>query len=237
MIAKVEKRFSRGLTVLGSYTWSKTIGDTCGSSVQGDATGCGFENLFDLPERAEHRQSGRPASFRHLCPYEVPVGKGRSYMASSNAVVDAVLGGWAIGSIVTDTSVVPFSPTIQGNPANIGTYTVVQRPNVIGDAHSGDRTLARDFNVGAFAVPAAFTYGSAGRNILRGRPQFNWDFSALKNFQLLEQLKLQFRFEAFTLTNTPRFAAAGNVLGTANFGVITAANTPRNLQFGLKLIW
>ena len=77
----------------------------------------------------------------------------------------------------------------------------------------------------------------AGGNVLRGRPQFNWDFSALKNFQIVEQLKLQFRFEAFTLTNTPRFGAPGNVVGTAAFGVITSSGTPRNLQFGLKLIW
>ena len=126
---------------------------------------------------------------------------------------------------------------MQGNPANTGTYTVVQRPDVVGRAYDGERTLQRDFNTSAFARPANFTYGTAGRNILRGRPTFNWDFSALKNFQLMEKLRLQFRFEAFTLTNTPRFGAPGNVLGTANFGAITGAGTPRNLQFGLKLIW
>ena len=89
----------------------------------------------------------------------------------------------------------------------------------------------------AFVRPANFTYGNSGRNVLRGRSQFNWDFSALKSFQLLEHLRLQFRFEAFTLSNTPRFGAPGNVLDTAAFGVITGAATPRNLQFGLKLIW
>ena len=63
------------------------------------------------------------------------------------------------------------------------------------------------------------------------------DFSALKTFQLVERIRLQFRFEAFTFSNTPRFGAPGNVVGTAAFGVITGASTPRNLQFGLKLIW
>ncbi|MDZ4798548.1 MAG: hypothetical protein SGI92_10335 [Bryobacteraceae bacterium] len=61
--------------------------------------------------------------------------------------------------------------------------------------------------------------------------------AACKSFQLLEKIRLQFRFEAFTFTNTPRFGAPGNVLGTANFGAITGAATARNLQFGMKLIW
>ena len=237
MIAKVEKRFSKGMTVLGSYTWSKNIGDTCGNAVTGDATGCGFQNLYNLrPEKALDNQDV-PHRFVASILYELPVGKGRSFMANTNPVAQAVLGGWGLGSIVSESSTVPFSPTVQGNPANTGTYSVVQRPDVIGPAYLGERTLQQDFNTAAFVRPANFTYGSSGRNVLRGRPQFNWDFSALKNFQLMERLRLQFRFEAFTLTNTPRFGAPGNVVGTAAFGVITGAGTPRNLQFGLKLIW
>ena len=237
MIAKIEKRFSKGFTVLGSYTWSRTIGDTCGSSVQGDVTGCGFENLFNLrPERGIDNQD-IPHRFVTSALFDLPAGKGRRFLTKPNPVVGAILGGWSVGSIVTATSVAPFSPTVLGNPANTGTYTVVQRPDVVGAAYSGDRTLNRDFNVDAFVRAAPFTYGSAGRNILRGRPQFNWDFSALKTFQPLERLSIQFRFEAFTVTNSPRFGAPGSVLGTATFGVITGANTPRNLQLGLKLIW
>ncbi|MDP2999628.1 MAG: TonB-dependent receptor [Bryobacterales bacterium] len=237
MIAKVEKRFSRGFTLLASYTWSKNIGDTCGSSVQGDATGCGFQNLFNLrPERSVDNQDV-PHRFVTSALADLPFGKGRPYMSGANPVANAVLGGWTVGSIVTMSSNVPFSPTVQGNPANTGTYTVVQRPNVVGDPHSGQRTLQRDFNVDALVRPANLTYGNAGRNILRQRPHFNWDFSALKSFQLVERIRLQFRFEGFTFSNTPRFGAPGNVLGTAAFGVITGAGTPRNLQFGLKLIW
>ncbi len=237
MIAKVEKRFSGGFTVLASHTWSKNIGDTCGTAVQGNAGGCGFQNLLNLrPERSVDNQDV-PHRFVTSALYDVPVGKGRALLGSAHPVVNGVLGGWSIGSIVTIGSTVPFSPTVQGNPSNTGSFSVVQRPNVVGAAYDGERTLQRDFNVDAFVRQANFTYGNAGRNILRGRSQFNWDFSALKNFQLLEQLRLQFRFEAFTFSNTPRFAAPGNVLGTANFGVITGAGTPRNLQFGLKLIW
>lgn len=237
MIAKVERRFSRGFTVLGSYTWSKNIGDTCGTAVQGDAAGCGFQNLFNLRAERSIDNQDVPHRFVTSVLYELPAGRNRALLGNAHPAVDAILGGWSIGTIVTAASSVPFSPTVQGNPANTGTYTVVQRPDLVAPAYDGERTLQRDFNTAAFVRPANFTYGSSGRNVLRGRPQYNWDFSALKNFQLVERLRLQFRFEAFTLTNTPRFGAPGNVVGTANFGVITGAGTPRNLQFGLKLIW
>ena len=237
MLAKVEKRFSNGFTLLTSYTFSKTIGDTCGTAVQGNIGGCGYQNILNMrPERSLDNQD-IPHRFVTSALYDVPVGKGRAHLGTVHPVVDAVLGGWSLGSIVTWSSNVPVNVTVQGNPANSAGINVVNRPNVVGPAYSGERTLARDFNIAAFVPNAQFTYGNAGRNILRQRAHFNWDFSALKNFQLAERLRLQFRFEGFSFSNTPRFGGPGNVVGTPQFGVITSAATPRNLQFGLKLIW
>ncbi|MDX1984814.1 MAG: carboxypeptidase regulatory-like domain-containing protein [Bryobacteraceae bacterium] len=237
MIAKVEKRFSNGFTVLSSYTFSKNIGDTCGTAVQGNTTGCGYQNIFDLrPERSLDNQD-IPHRFVTSALYDIPAGKGRSVMSNAHPVVETILGGWSVGSIVTWASNVPLNLTVQGNPANSAGINVVNRPDVTGPAYSGERTLARDFNTSAFVANRQFQYGNAGRNILRQRSHFNWDFSALKSFTLAERLRLQFRFEAFSFSNTPRFGAPGNVVGTPQFGVITSAATPRNLQFGLKLIW
>ncbi len=237
LLTKVEKRFSKGFTVLSSYTFSKTIGDTCGNASAGNTTGCGYQNIQNLSAERSVDNQDVPHRFVTSTLYDLPIGKGRTFLTASHPVVEAVLGGWSLGSILTMASAVPFSPTVQGNPSNTGSTGVVQRPNVVGAAYSGERTLTRDFNVDAFTRQPNFTYGNAGRNVLRGRAQFNWDFSALKNFQLLERLRLQFRFEAFAITNTPRFGQPGNVVGTANYGVITSAGTPRNLQFALKLIW
>ena len=114
---------------------------------------------------------------------------------------------------------------------------MVNRPDVVGDPRAGERTLRRDFNVDAFVPNGAFQIGSLGRNAMRQRSQFGWDFSAMKNFRIQERLTAQFRFEAFQFTNTPRFGQAGNVVGANNFGTIAGADTPRNLQLGLKLIW
>src|SRR5262249_23496334 len=169
--------------------------------------------------------------------YELPFGRGRRVGFGMPAVVNRVLGGWSIGSIAVVSSGRPDNLGGSGNPANTGTFDAVNRPNVVGDPHSGERTVERDFNIDAFAPNRQLQIGNAGRNILRQRSFFNWDFSALKDFRIVERMKLQFRFEAFHFTNTPRFGQGGGVVGTATFGRITSADTPRNLQFGMKLVW
>lgn len=234
---KVEKRFSRGLTVLSSYTFSKAIGNTCGNAASGNPTGCGFQDIRNLRAERSVDNQDQPHRFVASGVYELPFGRGRTWGSQLPGVVNGILGGWAIGNIIVASSGLPYSVTVSGNPANTGTFDVVNRPNVVGDPRAGTRTLDRDFNTAAFVPNAANTLGNAGRNTLRQRSYFNWDFSALKNFALHERVSLQFRFEAFHFSNTPRFGQPGAVVGTANFGRITSADVPRNLQFGLKLIW
>jgi hypothetical protein len=155
---------------------------------------------------------------------------------SANGFVDAVIVGWTLGSIITAFSGLPYSIVTSGNPANTGTINIVNRPDVVGDPYEAERTIQADFNTAAFRANQPFAIGNAGRNIMSQRSYFKWDFSASKNWELHERLRLQFRFEAFQFTNTPRFGIPGNTLGAANFGVITSADTPRNRQFGLKLL-
>ena len=237
LLAKLEKRFSSGFTVLGSYSYSKAIGDTCGNAASGDTTGCGYQDIRNLRAELAVANEDVPHRFAGSGVYELPFGRGRAWASSWPAFAEAIFGGWSVGSILTYASGRPYSPTVSGNPANTGTFGVVNRPDVAGDLWAGERTIQRDFNTAALVPNRPFATGSAGRNILRQRSFFNWDFSALKNFQLHERIRIQFRFEAFHFTNTPRFGQAGNVAGTADFGRITSADTPRNLQFGLKLIW
>ncbi len=234
---KAEKRFSSGFTLLASYSFSKAIGNTCGNAAAGNTAGCGFQDLRNLSVERSVDNQDQPHRFVASGLHELPFGRGRRWGSAMPRFLDGIAGGWAIGSIVLYSSGLPYSPTVQGNPANTGTHDVVNRPNIVGDVGSGPRTLERDFNIAAFVPNASNTVGNAGRNILRGRSFFNWDFSAHKDFPLHERLKLQFRFEAFAFTNTPRFGQAGAVVGTAAFGRISSAGTPRNLQFALKLVW
>ena len=237
LVAKVEKRLSAGLTVLSSFTWSKAIGDTCADSADGNATNCGFQDPLNM--RAEKSLDNQDMRYRFVTSliYELPVGRGRRWGASMPRVADAFLGGWGLGGIYTAHTGLPYTIVESGNPANTGSVNVIDRPNVVGDPHAGPRTLEADFNVNAFAATPSFQYGSLGRNTMSQRGQSNLDFIALKNFRITERIGVEFRFEAFNATNTPPFGIPNATLGTAGFGQITSAGSPRNLQFGLKVVF
>lgn len=236
-VTRLEKRFSSGFTLLTSYGWSKTLGDTCGNSAAGNTTGCGYQDTRYLNLEKSVDNQDVPHRFVLSGIYEIPFGRGRAFGGNMHPVANTIFGGWGIGSIITWASGRPYSLTVSGNPANTGSIGVVNRPNLVGDPSAGERTLQQDFNTAAFAPNAQYTIGNLGRNTMRQRSFFGWDFSAMKNIPLHERIALQFRFEAFQFTNTPRFGQAGNGLGTNNFGTITSADTPRNLQLGMKLIW
>jgi hypothetical protein len=117
--------------------------------------------------------------------------------------------------------------------------TASSRPDVLRSPNLPveQRTPQRWFDTGAFVLPplSEYRYGNAGRSIIEGPGLMNLDFSLLRNFTLTERARLQFRFEAFNITNHPNFMLPGNSFGTATFGAITAAQEARDLQFGLKI--
>jgi hypothetical protein len=131
LIVRLEKRFSNGFTLLTSYTFSKDIGDTCGNSYAGNTTGCGFQDTRNLRAERAVDNIDIPQRFVLSGVYELPIGKGLHFGSRMPAVANAVLGGWSIGSIVASVSGEPYNVTTQGNPANTGSITVVNRPNLV----------------------------------------------------------------------------------------------------------
>ena len=236
LVSRFERRWSRGLTLLAAYTYSRAIGDTCGYAASGNAPGCGYQDPRNL--RLEKAPDNQDVPHRLVVSglWDVPFGSGRRWSAGG-AIFDALFGSWTIGSIVTFSSGRPFSLLTPGNPANTGTNTIVNRPDSIGRLHTDHRSIERDFNTDAVVPNGRYRLGALGRNVLRERRRFGWDFSAFKTLPVTEWLRLQLRFEAFQFTNTPRFGTPGNQVGTADFGRITRAATPRNLQLGLKLLF
>jgi hypothetical protein len=165
--------------------------------------------------------------------YELPFLKG-----SANPFVKYVIANWQTNGIVTSQSGYPFNVTVPGDPANIGFQN--QRPNLLRQPSSdcGSGRLANCITADAFAVPAAFTFGTAPRNVLRGPGFTNVDFSIFKNIPVGERVRFQIRGEAFNLFNTPAFGNPNAVLTTPAFGTVTSTqNNNRQMQLGLKLLF
>jgi hypothetical protein len=238
MQTRIEKRLSSGLSFLAGYTFSKTIGDTGGFSSAGSPPGTpqGFQNPLDRKlEKSlddQHLKHRLVSSYQ----YDLPLGRGRAFGSSWGRAAEAVLGGWSVAGIATLVSGQPQGLTVRGDPANTGDPN---RPNVVGDwrLSRDERTLDRFFNTSAFVANAPFTYGNAARNVLEQPGRVNLDFATFKRFQITERVATQFRFEAFNFLNTPAFNNPNSEVGNVNFARITSAGRPRNLQFGLKVIF
>jgi hypothetical protein len=227
---KVEKRYSAGLSFLTAYTWSKLIDNT---NVDSQGTVQDPRN-FNL----ERAVGNFDATHRLVTSfgYELPFGAGQKFGSTLPGIARTLIGGWQIGGITQYQSGFPFTPTMGSpDPANVG-GTYARRPNRIGSGEIEDWTVERYFDITAFAVPAQFTIGNSGRNILRGPGIANWDLSLFKNTTINERYRLQFRWEVFNAFNTPQFLNPSNItdVGGPN-GRITSARDPRLMQLAMKL--
>ena len=238
LMGSLQRRFSHGLTVTGSYTFSKLIDLATGSFSGELLSSAGFQNWNNL--RADRSLSALDAPHRLVINglYALPFGAGRKF--NPNGVAGTLLNGWEVAAIYTYQTggSLGFSSATNTNFSQGGG----QRPNLIGDAKlaDGERTLLRWFNTAAFAAPAAYTFGSAPRSLgsVRSDGLSGTDFSVVKNTKLRESVALQFRAEFFNLTNTVRFAPPNTSFGSAAFGQVSAqSNQPRVVQFALKLIY
>jgi hypothetical protein len=132
----------------------------------------------------------------------------------------------------------PFTVFIPVDQANVGSGG--QRPDIVGDMHVSNPTIDQWFNPAAFALPALYTFGSAGRNILRGPNFSNLDFSIMKNFRITEGSRVELRAEMFNAFNHPNFGYPGSTIGTSSVGKITstvAGSTPRQIQLALRYVF
>lgn len=220
--AKAEIRTWRGLSMLASYAYAKSLdnqsGDPQGGTFVMDPNNLRLEkgpSSFDVRQRFV-------TSFNYALPALVRKG----------GVARQLLNGWEIGSIFTAQAGFPFTPTVATDVANIG---LPNRPDRIGDGRLDDRTLNRDFDVAAFRPAAPFTFGNGGRSILNGRGFVNWDLLTVKNFRVKERMNIQFRAEFFNFTNTPAFGLPTSNIQSSLAGRVLSAGEPRDIQFALKL--
>jgi hypothetical protein len=234
--AKLEKRLSRGLTFLVSYTRSKLIDDA--SSVFDASVFTGPTANFPVADSFNRRleqdvsNGDIPNYFVTSWVYELPIGPGHRLHPSG--VLGKFTNGWQIAGIATIESGIPLALTQTTNFnafAGFGT----QRPNCVGDPTPDHPTTAAYFNPAAFTIAPQFTLGSCSRNPVRGPGYQDADLAFIKRTNITERYTLDFRTEIFNLTNTPPLSAPNAVFASAAFGTITSAGDPRVFQLALKL--
>lgn len=244
-----QRRLSRGLQALASYTWSKSLDNASDDS------------SFSAPiAKIDLRQERGPSDFdvRHsfnaAVTYDLPTPR-------VGTVASPILRNWAVDTIFTARSATPVNVITGTDPLGLGLSgsLSVSRPDLLPGVplYVDDPTVGggRRINQAAFAIPPVGRQGTLGRNALRGFPVNQVDFTLRRQFNLTDRVNLQFRAEVFNLFNHPNFADPVTNLNNPNFGTsisllgrslgsggsnggfnpLYQIGGPRSIQFALKL--
>ena len=233
---QVTKRFSKGLTVVGSYTLAKSI-----DSSSTDNLGATVADPFDLKQERGRSDWDRRHAFVASWLWELP-------FKFNNHLENTLFGGWTLTAIHTIQSGTPLTFAMGQDVALDGTFGTQHaqlQPGITASKISLDHPnrnafVNTFFNTAAFVQPnlvPAGTYGNAGRGLISGPAFNNTDFSVLKDFMIREPWKLQFRAEMFNVFNQVNFNNPDQYVTDGTFGVITSANDGRVIQFALKLLF
>jgi len=212
LLTKLQRRLTRGLDLLASYTLSKTVDNTQdGVPNQDPRNRDADEGLASFDRR--HR-------FVLSASYQLPFAQ-------------PALREWLVSTIFTATSGMPVTAVLNGDRANVGT-TNAQRPNVSGDPNANaPHTPDQWFDTSVFSLPAPLAYGNAGRSIITGPPFQAVNVAVSRRFTFGARA-IDFRVEIFNLLNHANFLLPNNQADSALFGKIFQAADPRQTQFGLK---
>jgi hypothetical protein len=244
-----EKNFAHGLQFQASYTYAHALDDASSANLGSLNNGDFRDQRFPF---LEYGNSDFDVRHRFVISYiyQLPFGNGKTLGGSATGLLNQIIGNWQVAGIVTAqtgnwltvTDALTNVSTSDGG-GGVGFFDV--RPNVVGNPNAKPCIPGTLFNTCAFvdnAIP--FTFGNAGRNIVRGPGLQNWDLSIFKMFPLKEQMRVEFRSEFFNIWNhvNPLFEPVGLIgeepqpveFGTPQFGFAQGARDPRFVQFALK---
>jgi hypothetical protein len=229
--AKLTKRFSSGLQLIGNYTWGKCMDDQS-SLAEGK-----YQDFLNARSDWARCSYDIAQAFKFGYVYDLPFGRGRRIGSSWNPFVDGILGGWAFEGNIALQSGTPSNVRTGIDRANVGKTNerpdVLRNPNLAKD----QRTVDRWFDTSAFAMPQPFTWGNAGAYIVQDDGRQTFDISVAKKFRLVERHTVELRGEFFNFANHINFGAPGSggyVMNTPGFGVISSTTPSRQIQFALR---
>jgi outer membrane receptor protein involved in Fe transport len=222
---RLDRRLSRGISVLGSYTYSKSIDDD--SDITGPSGGAP-QNYYNLHDDKGPSVFDRTQRLSAAVLWQLPIGE------NATGWTAGLLKGWQINSIYTASSGQPFTPGLSSDNSLTGTGN--DRPNIIANPFPDHPDPSAWVLRSAFGIPALGQFGNAGRNHLRGPGLNNLDFAMFKNFPYKDIAQfVQFRAEIFNIPNHPQFFLPNRFVDSAQFGTLSQARDSRQIQLSLRM--
>jgi hypothetical protein len=248
MQVKLTKRMSYGLSGLAFFTWSKNITDDAGAGSSTYASSYGSILQYPGQRPATIDPQNPAAIFGTSFSYQLPLGKGRTFMNNAPAAVDTVIGGWTVSGSLRYTSGAAMQiEAFNFFASNLG-YNVFGAPieyaNYVGGSPYAKRSGKFDpykdvyLNSAAFSQPASFTFGNTQEynSWVRGFNQGSEALAVAKTIQIHERLKFDIGADFVNPFNIVRWADPGNLLGGGTFGKVSATQgNPRQIQIDAKV--
>lgn len=234
---RLQRRFADGISSTFSYTYSRTIDTSSGwfAAENGIGGGAVVQNYWDIANARGISSYDIPHLVTWGTVLELPVGRGKRWL-SGGGLPSAILGNWQLNWMLLARSGQPFTPTVGGDPANIGVNGYA-RPDIVGDPEVSDPTTAQWFNPAAFAPPVG-SFGNAAKNILRAPGFWNVDLGLQRNVGIGSGRNLELRVEAFNVFNHINLGNPNVAIDNPSAGRITSmSGRPRQIQFGLRLTY
>jgi hypothetical protein len=244
LLVRAERRYTSGLSILNSFTWSNAMSNAPQYRNAGGITGdenSPPQNSFDLSADRSRAYFNAKLRWVTSAVYDLPFGPGRKMLRTGPA--SYILGGWQLAGTLQLQTGFPYTINYKGDPINIGggsggilvrpNYVVVNGQNVNPNLPADQRSTAEYFNTAAFVQPIS-SFGDVGRNSMTGANLINLDSTIARNFKFMERYNLQFRVEFFNLANHPNYNLIGRVVNDPTFGIVQNQLPPRQIQMALK---
>src|SRR5580698_4187907 len=240
---RLEKRFTHGVSLLSSYTYSKAITNAPQFRNAGGVGGSENsppQNSYDLSAERGLAAFDVRNRWTSTAVYDLPFGANGLWLKNGWAAKAA--GGFELSGILTMQSGFPFTINLKGDTANVGAGTggIYVRPNVVGTSQylpSSEQSTSEWFNTADFANPGAGNFGDLGRNTVIGPGMFDLDLVLQKNISIMEHVKVQIRAEFFNALNHSNYSVIDRIFADPAFGAVQSQLDPRQLQFGIKMIF
>ena len=224
----VERRYAKGFALTVSYTFSKSL--DLGSSGMFSIEGFSVENPYNLARDWGPSAFNIPHNLVVSWIYQLPFGTGQRLRTGSR-VADYIVGNWQLNGIADIRSGVPVNVTVNSDIANTGNFGY-ERPDLVGNFHLKHPTTAEWFNTAAFRSPALYTFGDAGRDIMRAQFVHQFNMSVFRQFPIHQGVSADLRVEAYNVFNTVTFNAPDGELTDTTFGQVSSALAGRSIHIG-----